>query len=124
MAHSTYEITTISFSLSLSLSLSLTVYPLNWVFHNSMLFCLTRFFICPSSMRCRDSNQRPSEYESPPIIARRGLPPCITRCYFHYYNVSSKAPNKRKLHLVILLTYVNQFISNRIMICQGQSVSY
>ena len=30
---------------------------------------------CPSSIRCRDSNPRPSEHESPSITTRPGLPP-------------------------------------------------
>ena len=30
---------------------------------------------CPSSLRCRDSNPRPLERESPPIATRPGLPP-------------------------------------------------
>ena len=30
---------------------------------------------CPSSIRCRDSNPRPFERESPPITTRPGLPP-------------------------------------------------
>ena len=30
---------------------------------------------CPSSIRCRDSNPRPLECESPPITTRPGLPP-------------------------------------------------
>ena len=30
---------------------------------------------CPSSIWCRDSNPQPSEYESPPITTRPGLPP-------------------------------------------------
>ena len=30
---------------------------------------------CPSSIRCRDSNPRPLERESPPITTRPGLPP-------------------------------------------------
>ena len=30
---------------------------------------------CPSSIRHRDSNPRPSERESPPITTRPGLPP-------------------------------------------------
>ena len=29
---------------------------------------------CPSSIRCRDSNPRPLEHESPPISTRPGLP--------------------------------------------------
>ena len=31
---------------------------------------------CPSSIRCWDSNSRPSEHGSPPITTRPGLPPC------------------------------------------------
>ena len=34
---------------------------------------------CPSSIRCRDSNQRPSEHESPPITTRPGLPPKLIK---------------------------------------------
>ena len=30
---------------------------------------------CPSSLRCRDSNPRPSDRESPPQTTRLGLPP-------------------------------------------------
>ena len=30
---------------------------------------------CPSSIRCRDSNTRPLDCESPPITTRPGLPP-------------------------------------------------
>ena len=38
---------------------------------------------CPSSIRCQDSNPRPLERESPPIITRPGLPkqtPCLYVC--------------------------------------------
>ena len=30
---------------------------------------------CPSSIRCRDSNSQPSDYESPPLTTKPGLPP-------------------------------------------------
>ena len=33
---------------------------------------------CPSSIRCRDLNPRPSECESLPITTRPGLPPLLT----------------------------------------------
>ena len=32
---------------------------------------------CPSSIRHRDSNSQPSDYESPPLTTRPGLPPNI-----------------------------------------------
>ena len=32
---------------------------------------------CPSSIQHRDSNQRPSEHEPPPITTRPGLPPTL-----------------------------------------------
>ena len=32
---------------------------------------------CPSSIRCHDSNSQPSDYESPPLTTRPGLPPFI-----------------------------------------------
>ena len=31
---------------------------------------------CPSSIRRRDSNYQPSDYESLPLTTRPGLPPC------------------------------------------------
>ena len=36
---------------------------------------------CPSSIRCRDSNPRPLEHESPPITTRPGLPPSFIYSY-------------------------------------------
>ena len=30
---------------------------------------------CPSSIQRRDSNSQPSDYESPPLTTRPGLPP-------------------------------------------------
>ena len=30
---------------------------------------------CPSSILCRDSNSQTSDYESPPLTTRQGLPP-------------------------------------------------
>ena len=36
---------------------------------------------CPSSIRRQDSNSQPSDYESPPLTTRPGLPPnqiCLT----------------------------------------------
>ena len=33
---------------------------------------------CLSSIRCRDSNQRPLEHESPPLTTRPGLPPPLS----------------------------------------------
>ena len=35
------------------------------------------FFKRPSSILCRDSNSQPSDYESPPLTTRPGLPPKI-----------------------------------------------
>ena len=32
---------------------------------------------CPSITQCWDSNSQPSNYESPPLTTRRGLPPSI-----------------------------------------------
>ena len=32
---------------------------------------------CPSSIWCRDSNSQPSDYESPPLTTRPGLPPKV-----------------------------------------------
>ena len=31
--------------------------------------------LCPSNIRCRDSNSQPLDNESPPITTRPGLPP-------------------------------------------------
>ena len=36
---------------------------------------------CPFSIRCQDSNAQPSDYESPPITTRPGLPPNICMLY-------------------------------------------
>ena len=35
--------------------------------------------LCPSSIRCRDTNPRPLEHESPLITTRPGLPPQVIR---------------------------------------------
>ena len=32
---------------------------------------------CQSSIQCQDSNSQPSDYESPPLTTRPGLPPFI-----------------------------------------------
>ena len=37
--------------------------------------------LCPSSLRCMDSNPRPSEHESPPITTRPGLPPLFLNIF-------------------------------------------
>ena len=42
---------------------------------NFTIFTTNKCEKCPSSIRCWDSNPRPSEYESPPITTRPGLPP-------------------------------------------------
>ena len=39
---------------------------------------------CPSSIRCWDSNPRPSEHESPSITTRPGLPPLSLLRLFAY----------------------------------------
>ena len=36
---------------------------------------------CPSSIWCRDSNSQPSDYESPLLTTRPGLPPCYGTFY-------------------------------------------
>ena len=36
---------------------------------------------CPSSIRCQDSNSQPSDYESPPLTTRPGLPPIFSICW-------------------------------------------
>ena len=41
---------------------------------------------CPSSIRCRDSNPRPLERESPPITTRPGLPPYLIFCFYAHRN--------------------------------------
>ena len=33
---------------------------------------------CPSSIWCQDSNSQPSDYESPPLSTRPGLPPFMS----------------------------------------------
>ena len=63
------------------------------------LFCLFSVFLkqtslqfllqiyvekCPSSIRCRDSNPRPSECESLPFTTRPGLPPYNYRLIFSF----------------------------------------
>ena len=47
------------------------------VFSNKHYKFLQQIYVkkCPSSIRCRDSNPRPLERESPPITTRPGLPP-------------------------------------------------
>ena len=35
---------------------------------------------CPSSIWCQDLNSRPSDYESPPLTTRPGLPPISLKC--------------------------------------------
>ena len=46
---------------------------------------------CPSSIRCRDSNPRPSECESLPITTRPGLPPPDIFIYNSYFSFSHYA---------------------------------
>ena len=41
---------------------------------------------CPSSIRCRDSNPRPLECESPPITTRPGLPPIFLFMFLNFFN--------------------------------------
>ena len=43
---------------------------------------------CPSSIRCWDSNPRPSEHESPPITTRPGFPPLFNFLYFNIWRFS------------------------------------
>ena len=47
------------------------------VFFKQTIQFLQQIYVkkCPSSIRCRDSNPRPLECESPPITTRPGLPP-------------------------------------------------
>ena len=46
-------------------------------FHTNTTTILQQIYVkkCPSSIRCRDSNPRPSEHESPPITTRPRLRP-------------------------------------------------
>ena len=37
-------------------------------------------WIFTSSIWCRDSNSQPSDYKSPPLTTRPGLPPTIVYC--------------------------------------------
>ena len=43
--------------------------------NNHYNFTTTKCEKCPYGSRCRDSNPRPSEHESPPVTTRPGLPP-------------------------------------------------
>ena len=40
---------------------------------------------CPSSIRRQDSNSQPSDYESPPLTTRPGLPPAVLFCLAMYF---------------------------------------
>ena len=42
---------------------------------------------CPTNIQRRNSNSQPSDYESPPLTTRPGLPPidCLTYNYYYYY---------------------------------------
>ena len=51
--------------------------------HPRPLFCLfSVFFKQTMQIWCRDSNSQPSDYESPPLTARTGLPG-LAYCYYH-----------------------------------------
>ena len=56
--------------------------PLSFIFRlfmQTLLHFLQLIYVKNvSSIRCRDSNPRPSEHESPPITTRPGLPPLET----------------------------------------------
>ena len=43
------------------------------------IFATNKCEKCPSSIRCRDSNSRPLELESPPTTTRPGLPPYLAK---------------------------------------------
>ena len=60
------------------------------VFSNKHYNFLQQIYVkkCPSSLRCRDSNPRPSEHESPPITTRPGLPPSAILVYSISYDAS------------------------------------
>ena len=45
--------------------------------------------ICPSSIRCWDSNPQPSRHESPPIITRPGLPPFTILLWWVFYTLKA-----------------------------------
>ena len=47
---------------------------------------------CPSSIGCRDLNSQPSDYKSPPLTTRPGLPPksiCLQNIIFHHVRITS-----------------------------------
>ena len=48
-----------------------------WSFQANIISILQQLNVekCPSSIRCRDSNPQPSEYESPPTTTGPWLPP-------------------------------------------------
>ena len=45
----------------------------------------------PSSLRCSDSNPRPSKHESPPITTRQGSHPCRVNFYHFLLSLSHEA---------------------------------
>ena len=49
------------------------------LFKQTSLHILQQIYVkkCPFRILCQDSNLRPSEHESPPIITRPGLPPFL-----------------------------------------------
>ena len=67
------------------------------ILHTSKFLQQTNVNKCPSSIQCRDSNSRPLQHESHPIITRPGLPPLETLILDQYsqplYNVKNTLNN-------------------------------
>ena len=57
-----------------------------WSFQtNISIFTANIFENCPFSIRCQDLNSRPSDYESPRLTARPGLPPMVPDSSFAHW---------------------------------------
>ena len=67
-------------------------------FQTNIITILQQIYVekCTSSIRCQDSNPRPLELESPPIITRPWLPPEHFKAFRNYSRIS--------FSLIIILT--------------------
>ena len=60
---------------------------------------------CPSSIRCRDSNSQSSDYESPNLTTRPGLPPNpINTCYIILYVILLLSLWEERVQISVKLT--------------------
>ena len=85
------------------------IYP---VFSNKHTILTTNIYEkCPSSTRRRDLNSQPSDYKSPPLTTRPGLPPNFSKCLRRIFKNAKKETNREWVVITFCTTVHLAFLT-------------